>query len=470
MSVCKAGEFIDNDTARFSKKFLQDYKERKGRLALMNGDPVESANDYDQAAELAEDKKERLALCSHALLTLHYLDLSSEDLAASHFEYQPLIDDVKPFTEYHDRRPVLRGEARIKIGYLSPNFKDHETFGAVFGMITCHNKEEFEVFCYTLSDVVDNYTNIIKNASEHFVDVSQMNFEEIANKIHDDEIDILVDLAGHSEGNALPVFAYKPAPIQVSGFCYPSTTGMDAIDYFVTDEILDPPGEHEQFFKEKLLYMPCHTCYAMRSDVPTPQYAPCTKRDYFVFGTVCSYQKISNEILEIWKEILNRVPNSVLLMRATEFSSNAIIDQAYARMKNMGYDMDKVLFRPNDSDLMVEMTHLDVILDAYPFVSSNLTLDALYMGVPVVTFYGERRSTRFGLDILEHVGIAEMAANSVEDYINRAVALVSDVEALDVLHKNLRTMLQKIEALNPAHYTKLLEQKYEKIFRSGGED
>ena len=140
--IISSPEHVDGD---FSKKFLQQYYERRGKLALINGNPIEAANSYDHAAEVAEVKKDRFRFCSSALLCLHFLDIPSEDLAASHFEFQSLLDDIKPYTEYHDRKPILRGEARIKIGYLSPDFRKHAVFPFAFGLISCHNKKYFEV-------------------------------------------------------------------------------------------------------------------------------------------------------------------------------------------------------------------------------------------------------------------------------------------------------------------------------------
>ncbi len=471
--IRKAGECIyapEHKPGDFSRKFLQQFHERLAKLSLMNGYPADAADNYDRAAEFAEDKTDVLKLCSSALLSMHFLDIPGEDLAAAHFEYQNLVNDIKPYTKYHDRKPILKGEQRIKIGYLSPDFRLHAAFPFIFGMISCHNKQEFEVTCYSLNEKDDTLTEAIKNNVEHFENVNGLSYEEIAKKIHSDNIDILVDLAGHSAGSGLPVLAYRPAPIQISGIGYMSTTGMKTVDYFITDEIVDPPGEHEALFSEKLIYMPSQFCYAHRQDVPTPEYAPCTKRNYVVFGTICRYQKMSDDLFRIWKEILEQVPGSVLLMRAQEFASNTTIDQAYERMKKIGFNMDQVLFRPAIPDYMAELTHLDIILDAYPYVGGATTVDALYMGVPVVTFFGERRSTRFGLSILENIGMGDLATNSVREYIDRAVGLAKDIEALDALHKNLRTMVVKSENLDPKHYTKLFEQKLEKIFRVGDSD
>ncbi len=461
-AILESGKHIydmGKDISAFDNKLLQRYHEVRARLSLINNAPVEAVVNYDKASKFAEVYPEKCALTSAALSSMHYLYMPSEDLANNHFEFQKLIANIQPYTEYHRR------EGRIKIGYLSPNFCQGENFTVNFGMIASHDRNKFEITCYALNKNEDVYTNLFKNNVEHFVSVAGMNYAEIAEKIHSDKIDVLIDLAGHSARNALPVFAYKPAPVQISGVGYPATTGIKAIDYFITDEIVDPPNEHDKFFTEKLLYLPSQLCYAMREDVPVPQYAPCTKRNYFVFGTVCNYRDINDDILNVWKAILERVKNSAMLMRAPEFESNSTIDHAYNRMKKLGFNMDQILFRPAASNYMEEMTHLDVILDPYPKVGGSYTLDAMYMGVPVVSFYGERRDTRAGLSMLKQVGLEGLAVpiNSAEDYIARAIGLISDVPALDILHKNLRAMVQKANNIRPKFYVKNLEDKIVQI-------
>lgn len=458
-AICHCGKIIyesGRNLEEFSDKLLQKYHERHGKISLLNGDPVEAAENFDKAAQFS-DEESKFKLASSALLSLHFLDISAEDTVLPHFEYQNLVADIQPYTEYHER-----GE-KIKVGYVSANFCQHELFTVILGVILNHDKNKFDVTCYSLNEKDDAYTNIFRQNLQNFIDVKGLSYAELAKKIHDDKIDILVDLSGHSAGNVLPVFAYKPAPVQVSGLGYMATTGLKSMDYFITDEIVDPPGEHEKFFTEKLLYMPSQFSYATRGDVKTPEGAPCIKNDQVTFGTICGYQKISNEILHVWKEILNRVPNSVLIMQAQEFASISTKDHAYERMKTIGFNMDQVLFVPALSDYMNELLNFDLILDTYPYVGGSTTLDAIYMGVPVLTFYGERRSTRFGLSILKNIGIEDLAVDNVQDYINRAVALANDKDALDALHKNLRTILQRSAALNPKNYTRLLEKYFEEI-------
>ena len=147
-------------------------------------------------------------------------------------------------------------------------------------------------------------------------------------------------------------------------------------------------------------------------------------------------------------------------MRAQEFESLQTISQLYSRMKAIGFNMDNVSFFPAVDDYMDKIKEVDLILDAFPYVGGSTTLDAVYMGIPVLTLYSERRSTRFGLSILSNVGLNDLAVNSVDDYINRAVGLATDFETLDVLHKNLRTMMEKSNALNTFYYTSILEKAF----------
>lgn len=466
-SICAAGRAIyqqGHDLSEFANNFLAQYHKFQALLDSYNGKPENAVDNYYKAAQFTENFEEKCALTSAALLHLHYTNISSADLADAHFKFQKLLENIPRYTEYHQR-----GE-KIRIGYVSGNFRKHAIFTLIFGLLASHDKNKFEVFCYSLNTVEDVYTNLIKKSVQNFIQFNGLNYAQIAAKIHSDKIDVLIDLSGHTEGNVLPVFAYKPAPVQISGIGYMSTTGLKEMDYFITDEILDPPGEHENYFTEKLLYMPSHLCYAMREDVPTPQYAPCTKRNFIVFGTICHYQRITDYMLGIWKQIIERVPNSALLMRAQEFSSNTTTDQLYERMKNMGFDMDKILFQPAADNYLDRLTQIDVILDSYPFVSNSMIFDSLYMGVPVITFYGERRSTRLARDILKQLGLEELAVpiDSPQDYINRAVAIVSDIKALDLLHKNLRLIIQKAPNIKPRIYTRLLEEKILQILNERG--
>ena len=171
--------------------------------------------------------------------------------------------------------------------------------------------------------------------------------------------------------------------------------------------------------------------------------------------------EMNDDILNIWKKILELVPNAVLLMRAPEFASVSTIDQLYDRMKKLGFNMDRILFRPTNENYMAEMLNLDVILDVYPQSGGASTVDAL-------TFYADRRSSRYGKSITRIIGVPDLATDSVAGYINRAVGLIKDVSTLDALHKNLRNLVKKAEALNPQIYMRILENRFEELLMAKG--
>ena len=456
----KAMEYIYSPAAEeknYEPSFFAECHKKLAGYAQSNRRHVEAIENYDKAVNLAEDTARRPELYDGLLLGLHFLDISGEDMASFHFDYPNFLPDIEPFTSYH------APHERIRVGYISGDFRRHAAFDVVFGFMSCHDRSKFEITCYSKNPKDDDYTELYRKGIEHFVDVKDLSAEEFAKKIHDDEIDIAFDLAGHTGYNGLPALAYHPAPVQICGIGYMSTTGLPAIDYFLTDEILDPPGEHEDHFCEKFLYMPAQFSYARRQDLPTPTGAPCVKNGYVTFGTICRYMKMTDEMLTIWSMILERVPTAKLIMRSQEFISNRSVDELYEKMKGFGCDMDRVIFRPAVEDYFEEISKLDIILDGYPYVGGATTLDALYMGVPVVTFYSERHSTRFGKSILTSIGLPELAVDSVEDYINRAVGLANDTETLDLLHKNLRGMFLSSDALNPVKYCRLLEQKFTEL-------
>jgi len=434
---------------------IAEYFCKMAKYCQDNGRHVEAIENYERAFELCENPVRKIEYYDAILLTLHFLDVSSEEIAAPHFDYQQLFAQVEPFKTYHEPHD------RIRVGYLSGDFRKHAAFAVIFGFISCHDKTKFEIFCYSRNKEDDAYTELFKEAVEHFINVKGLTDEQIAQKIHDDEIDIAFDLAGHTGSNFLPALAYRPAPVQICGIGYMSTTGSKAIDYFITDEILDPPNQNrEKYFSEKFLYMPAQFSYAQPQNMPAAQGAACVKNGYVTFGTICRYSKINDDMLAIWKEILDRVPDAKFLMRAQEFISNKTVDELYNRMKAIGFDMDRIIFRPAVHDYFATISQLDIILDAYPYVGGATTLDALYMGVPVINFHSERHSTRFGKSILHSVGLEELSVDNVENYIGRAVALANDFETLDILHKNLRNMFITSDALNPVKYCRTLEKHF----------
>ena len=449
---------------QYSRDFLRRYHKFRAELAMINSNPVDGVKHYNLAVALTDDPNEQADIFSAALHNLHYLNLPSEELVANQFRYQNIFNEVKQFVDFEGLERSKRGERRIRIGYLLPNFAANGMFALSCGMMVCADKKQFECFAYKWTDGMDFYSKLLQGSPlEHFVDVSGMSKQQIAEKIHEDQIDILVDLGGHSDSGSLPVMAYKPAPIQLTGIGALSTSGLKTIDYFITDESADPRGAHDKFFSEKLLYLPSQFCYIARSDVDEPEEAPMLKNGYVTFGSFNDYQSLTDEILGVWREILKRVPDSRLIMRAREFSSDAVIDAAYKRLKTLGFDMNAILFLSAAGDQMKDFKRIDVALSTYPQADPAMTIDALFVGVPVISIYTDRRDTRLAFDLLNQVGLSELACENAQDYLVRAVGLATNADTLNTLHKNLRTMVRQSKALNANLYTDILEQQYKRL-------
>lgn len=414
---------------------------------------------------------------SSYVLTSHFFDISSEELFERHKLFQPIFDGIKKFETFGKHFEIRDGRqnGKMRIGYISSDFRQHVMFAFMYGVFSTHDRSRFEIYAYSLcrKDQEDYFTTLVESAVDHFIRLpgifeqdhisqqqAESNLRKIVKRIHDDEIDILFDFVGHTGENPLPIMAYKPAPVQMSGVGYMATTALDTIDFFLTDDITDPPGEHDRFFTEKLLYMPSQFCYVGRNDLVPSSGAPCKKRGSILFGCFQRYGKITDEMLECWKKILDRVENSRLLFKSQELIGASLGDRFAERLERLGFDLDRVMFQPASREYMQEMLDVDIMLDTYPYPGGGTTCDTLFMGVPLVTMYGERRNTRFAYAILKAIGLEELATTNREEYVERAVALASDWDLLDVLHKNLRTMMQKSPIMQHREFTRTLEEYY----------
>lgn len=441
----------------------------------------ENMSDSYRAAYLAEeDAFKRCAFYSSWLLTFNRRDIDEAELFRMHIGFRDCWrnKNVAAYTYEASalkKRFVQRG--KLRIGYLSPDFRRHVMLNFLRPLLTLYDKDSFEVYAYSLTDRPDAETDWLKTQVDVWRDVQGMDFARLAEQIHRDEVDIIVDLAGHSAGNALPALAYKPAPLAVSGLGYTATTGLKEVDYFLTDAVVDPPGVqgeqaggHQQYFTERLCYLPYQFCYQRADALPASAGAPCLERSWLLFGVFNMYWKYTDEMLAAWREILVRIPGAKLLLKCQPFIDACCVEQAFARLVRLGFDMDRVIFEPATSDYMQRYLDVDIALDTYPYPGGGTTCDALYMGVPVVTRYASRRSTRFGLDMLAAAGLSDLACSTMEEYVAKAVALANDKAFLHELHKQLRPLLSASPLMDGQGYVHEAESAYQRIWQRFSED
>ena len=423
---------------------------------------VEEALCAEKAAfDAAETLADRAASWSNYLFALHYVEREPQFMLDAARRYGELFQSVPRM------KRALKRRGKIRVGYISPDFAFHIVALFSFAFFTHFDKSRFEVFGYSLAGENAMAAELSSHATAWRY-VGGGTAAEIAERIRADEIDILVDLAGHSANNALPVLALRPAPVQISGVGYFDTTGLSAVDYFLTDVHTDPPGENDGCFTEKLLRLPeSHLCYRASRAGEKSRIAPLPAREkgYITFGSFNNFAKVTDKVLHLWAKILRAVPRSRLFLKTAVFDAPDGRQEALRRLEAAGIDLARVKTEGHTAEYLAAYGEVDIALDTFPYPGGGTTCDALYMGVPVVTWAGARHGARFGASILKNIGLADACcARTADEYAEKACALAADAASLAVLRRTLRTRMEASPLMDAARYMLHLEAAYEKIW------
>jgi protein O-GlcNAc transferase len=386
--------------------------------------------------------------------------LFAEHQAWAQRHAEPLTLAVAP---HRNDRAV---ERRLRVGYISPHFREHAVSSFSEPLLASHDHNQFEIHCYSDVRTPDGVTKRLRAAVDRWHDVAGMPDDRIAALVREDEIDILVDLAGHIGGNRMLVFAHKPAPIQVTYLGYQNTTGMSAMDYRLTDEHADPPGMTEKYHSEHLLRLPSSFfCYLPPQDTPAVNELPALTAGHLTFASLNSTIKITSEGLRIWGRILAAVPDSRLIVLA--YSGGRLERNVRDVMAQEGVDPARVEMvdkRPHREYLQLHH-RIDIGLDTFPFNGHTTVCDALWMGVPSVMLEGSRYASRFGGTALVNLGLEEWIGRTPDKYVEIAVAMAQDRPRLAQLRRELRPRLQNSPLVDAEGFTRNLEQAFRKIWR-----
>ena len=455
---------IDDDSPFWQASFglRQKILNILGRVYKFYGLPLLGARCSLLAGRLGDDLPSRRMEYSNYLFNLHYLFMDPKDYFKAHSGFDSLFADIRQLG--HDRA-VHKAHAKIRIGYISSDFRQHVCLLFFWAMLTRYDKDEFEVYVFQNDKTEDDYSQYIKNHVDCWCNVSAYPTLVAANVIKSMEIDILFELAGHSAGNALGILAYKPAPIQICGIGYFATTGLRAVDYFLTDRYL-VNEDTQKYFVEKLLVLPhSHFCYTPLNDMPAKVHgAPCMTNGYITFGSFNNLTKVNDEVLSAWIEILHRVPDSRLLLKGSLLTNPEGRELMRQKLLAMGLSEERFELQAFTLPYLSEYYRMDIALDTFPYPGGGTTCDALYMGVPVVTLGDGSHGGNFGISLLKNIGLEECCTYSVEQYIERAVLLSGDFELLDALHRGLRHMMDKSHVIDGRKYMADLEKAYRQIY------
>ncbi len=358
-------------------------------------------------------------------------------------------------------------DRRLRIGYVSPDFRRHPVSALFAPIIEHHDRERFEVFCYYNYRAADAVTERIRAASAHWRDVAGVEHALLADAIMRDGIDILVDLAGHTAHNRLPVFARKPAPVQVEWLGYFATSGIDAFDYFLSDPHCSPEGQ-ERWFVETLLRLP-HTrfCYEPYPFMPEVGDLPALSRGQVTFGCFNNLAKLNSGVLKLWGRLLGAVPRSRLIIQSQALDDRPNRERFAALAADCGIARERLELRPFVALERAAYAYheVDIALDPFPFCGGMTSFEALWMGVPVVTREGELIAGRQTLSMLANLGLGDLAASSDDHYIQIASRLAADFDALSALRHGLRSRFRASPLMDYAGFTTALESEYRHMWR-----
>ena len=432
-----------------------------GNVLKDRGELDEAFASYRRAIELRPDLS---LLHSNLLLTLHYHpDYKAADLAREHARWAARhVAPLAPLRRPHRNDPTP--DRRLRLGYVSPDFREHPVVRFVLPLLTQHDRRQVEVFAYSDVPRPDEITESIRARVDQWRDVAQLSDAELADAIRSDEIDILVDLAAHSGSNRLLTFARKPAPVQVTYLAYCSTTGVDAIDYRLTDRFLDPPDTDLGHYTERTVRLPeCYWCYS--APALPPDRLPSSERRPGppTFGCLNNFAKVTPPTLDLWVRLLQRVPDARLLLYARAQSHRERVRQVF-RGADIAESRLTFVGRQPFEDYLETYREIDVGLDPVPFGGGTTTCDALWMGVPVVTLAGGTAVSRGGSSLLSNVGLAQLVARNEAQYIDLAAGLMQDAEGLAALRAGLRARLESSPVMDAERFTRGLEAAFREMW------
>jgi predicted O-linked N-acetylglucosamine transferase (SPINDLY family) len=467
-----AAKRLDEAIASFRRAVaaMPDYAEALKNLgiALKDAGMVEGALDAQRRAlSLHRSWHEVHSAC---LFTRHSLEVEDPmELLADHRSWDQIYAShlTGMIAPHANSRVAGR---RLRVGLVSPDFKQHPVMRFLLPFLEHHNREQIELFAYAQVPEPDEWTELARKQVGHWRSLVDMPDAEAADLIRADEIDVLVDLAGHSNGNRLMVFARKPAPVQVTYLGYPGTTGLSAIDYRITDAFADPPGMTEGHHSEKLIRLAgCAWCYGPDSQ-NVPSESPATQSGVVTFGCFNNLAKVNDRTLGLWARILDAVPGSRLLLKSIGFlSMDARRRVRESLCSQSGIGEERLDIRgPEDSheSHLALYREMDIALDTFPYHGTTTTCEALWMGVPVVTLAGRTHVSRVGVSLLTNVGLPELIAESEDDYVRMAVELARDVERLVSYRSNLRDGVLGSQLLDAPSFAREIEGAFRQMWTS----
>jgi predicted O-linked N-acetylglucosamine transferase (SPINDLY family) len=433
-----------------------------GRIYRMQGKIPQALFHFQRVMEIEPSNAWAASNYLFALCNLE--TVSAEELAARHFQLADRYYPVETRTNGHR----LDTNRAIRIGYLSGDFCTHSVSFFIEAILQHHDRSRFKLYCYATTAKSDDTTLRLKSMDVVWRDICGQTAAMAAQKIRDDEIDILVDLSGHTSGNRLDLFARRPAPVQVSWIGYPHSTGLRQMDYYISDRICNPPETGDSLYSESLIRLPrVFCCYLPPVVFPQVAPLPFSSNGQITFGCFNSFSKINQALFETWVRILKAIPGSRLYLKSAPLSGDGVKLKVLETFEKSGIVAERITLKPfaeSPEQHLAQYADIDIALDTYPYNGTTTTCESLWMGVPLISLAGDRHLSRVGASFLQAVGLPELVADSPDEYVEKAVNLALDSERLQFLRENLRLMMARSALMDAKGVTCELEQAYESMF------
>ncbi|MDH5512939.1 MAG: tetratricopeptide repeat protein, partial [Gammaproteobacteria bacterium] len=438
-----------------------------GNARLTRGDVLKARDCYLKAAQLGSGSGNTHYSYSNYLLSLNYLAMDPDEIFRAHCDWARHYAHEQENVAHSNSPDLTR---RLRVGYVSGDFMDHPVATFIKSVLQQHDREAFEVFGFSNVARPDETTKLLREHIDRWHEILQLDDAAASDLIRSEEIDILVDIAGHTGGNRLGVFARRSAPVQITYLGYPNTTGLHAMGFRLTDPVADPPGFTDAWYTEQLVRLPqTFLCYAPPPKPPAVASAPCENNGFVTFGSVSNLAKISPETLDDWAAVLKQVAGSRMILKRRGFHDEATRQDMLRKFTDRGIRPERITLLTagqSQEDHLGHYARLDAVLDTFPYNGTTTSCESLLMGVPIVTHYGQTHVSRVGLSLLASVGLEELAGGSHEEFVARAVSLAQAPDRMRAMRAALRDRFLSSPVCDARGFVRGLEEAYRQLWRS----
>lgn len=445
------------------------------RQAISLQPSLSEAHDNLAGILLDQSRIDDAEACFQQALALNPEDTRAHSnllLCRNYYENDPgtLFNAHKAWAAQHPQRgdllPTRGNKARLRVGYVSGDFRRHAVAFFFEPLLRHRDRTRFETFCYANLQNPDDVTVRLRGLADHWRWVSGLDDDRLAAQIREDQIDILIDLSGHTAGNRLPVFQRRPAPLQASWLGYPNTTGLSAIDYRITDAVADPAGA-EQHATETLMRLEGgFLSYRPPDDAPVVAPLPAQRNGFVTFGSFNNLRKVTPQAIETWSQILNAMPTSKLVLKARPFADPMTADRYRDLFAMQGIDEARLMFRgaiAAPAEHLAAYADIDIALDPFPYNGTTTTCEALWMGVAVIALRGNRHASRVGASLLTQTGLNDLICADRPAYVEAAATLAQDIDKLADRRAALRHRIASSSLCDGAGFCRRMEAAFDQM-------